>query len=281
MTKKHSELHLSLRAGGLVKLGDRQRAILHLDLRSAEDLESIVVAPWLRKFLPGESTTVLTRRRPWNSPCYNRATGSDEAEAEPCSSQVPRVPGAFVLQSVLSIAECGTLVRFSYERGYSPCETSGVLRSLWLINHDENFARELWQRVCPLLPKMVDAAPIGFNPRFRFYRYPCGNSFALHQDVSVQCPAVPTINSRPNQLLESRLTLLLYLDEAFCGGETSFWRPIAPGARVGESTSVRAGAGSALCFWHGDHPMSPLHEGSVVREGVKHVLRTDVLYENI
>ena len=90
---------------------------------------------------------------------------------------------------------------------------------------------------------------------------------------------VPRDPSRPNMRLISRLTLLLYLDESFEGGETAFWRPVVPGTRVGESVGVRAGAGSALCFCHGDHPSSPLHEGSAVRSGVKHVLRTDVMYE--
>ena len=32
-----------------------------------------------------------------------------------------------------------------------------------------------------------------------------------------------------------------------------------------------------LCFPHGAHPLSPLHEGSCVSRGLKHVVRTDVL----
>ena len=33
-----------------------------------------------------------------------------------------------------------------------------------------------------------------------------------------------------------------------------------------------------LCFYHGEHELSPLHEGSLVTRGVKHIVRSDVLY---
>ena len=36
--------------------------------------------------------------------------------------------------------------------------------------------------------------------------------------------------------------------------------------------------GSALLFYHGEHPLSMLHEGSLVSRGVKTIVRSDVLY---
>jgi len=51
----------------------------------------------------------------------------------------------------------------------------------------------------------------------------------------------------------------------------------ADGRRT-DRISVAPAAGSVLCFYHGQHPRSPLHEGSVVVEGVKYVARSDVLY---
>ena len=42
--------------------------------------------------------------------------------------------------------------------------------------------------------------------------------------------------------------------------------------------SVAVPRGSVLCFFHGEHALSPLHEGALVRSGVKRVVRTDVLY---
>ena len=72
------------------------------------------------------------------------------------------------------------------------------------------------------------------------------------------------------------MTLLLYLDDlaSYDGGATSF-----ESATPGEPPiAVRVPRGGALCFFHGEHPLSPLHEGSQVKRGAKHVIRTDVLY---
>ena len=42
--------------------------------------------------------------------------------------------------------------------------------------------------------------------------------------------------------------------------------------------SVSVPQGSVLCFWHGEHELSLLHEGSLVTRGVKRIVRSDVLY---
>ena len=62
----------------------------------------------------------------------------------------------------------------------------------------------------------------------------------------------------------SLLTLLLYLDEDFEGGETEF-------PEQGETIAPRAG--NALWLQH-----AVLHAGKPVTRGTKHLLRTDVLY---
>ena len=43
--------------------------------------------------------------------------------------------------------------------------------------------------------------------------------------------------------------------------------------------TVKPRYGSALVFFHDKHPLSPLHEGSVIREGKKYAMRTDILFE--
>lgn len=42
--------------------------------------------------------------------------------------------------------------------------------------------------------------------------------------------------------------------------------------------TVNVPKGGALCFFHGEHPLSPLHEGSLVTAGTKTIVRSDVLY---
>jgi hypothetical protein len=74
----------------------------------------------------------------------------------------------------------------------------------------------------------------------------------------------------------SQLTFLLYLDDDYDGGETSF--VVGSGREASRIVSVAVPKGSALCFFHGEHHMSPLHEGSLVTRGIKRIIRSDVLY---
>ena len=85
----------------------------------------------------------------------------------------------------------------------------------------------------------------------------------------------------------SQLTMVMYLNSDFDGGETSFFIPAEARGSPGpdrqqqqgvEVFPVAAEEGSALCFFHGQHPLSPLHEGSLVRSGTKYIVRSDVLY---
>ena len=78
--------------------------------------------------------------------------------------------------------------------------------------------------------------------------------------------------SRGNQL--SWLTFLIYLTDHFEGGGTRFYLE----RQGGKDVVVTPTQGSVLCFFHGHHPLSPLHAGERVRNGTKYVLRTDVMY---
>ena len=73
----------------------------------------------------------------------------------------------------------------------------------------------------------------------------------------------------------SQLTLLLFLDEDYEGGNTTF---SLPGPVQSQRVGVRVPRGGALLFFHGEHPRSLLHEVSLVHRGVKRIIRTDVLY---
>jgi hypothetical protein len=75
----------------------------------------------------------------------------------------------------------------------------------------------------------------------------------------------------------SRLTFLLYLNEEFEGGPTTFFLPAAQEGLL-EARAVSPRRGCVLCFPHGNTAGSLLHEGSPVLNGAKYVARTDVLY---
>ncbi len=113
-------------------------------------------------------------------------------------------------------------------------------------------ADALWARVAHLADGF-GGTPLGLNERLRFYAYEAGHAFPPHTDGAFR---------RPGQ--ESRLTLLLYLNEGYEGGELA----LLDGGPV-----LAPPAGSAVLFPHGRW-----HEGCPVRAGRKVVLRTDVLF---
>lgn len=125
-----------------------------------------------------------------------------------------------------------------------------------LILDDPERAEALWLRVREHVPGKIGGwKAYGLNERFRIYRYKPGQRFKLHFDGSF---------SRVEDRDESAITFLVYLNDDFVGGETAF-----PDYGV----TVKPRTGSGLFFFH---PV--LHEGREVHEGVKYVLRTDVMY---
>lgn len=96
---------------------------------------------------------------------------------------------------------------------------------------------------------------VGLNERFRVYRYQPGQQFKPHFDGSF---------IREKDVEESALTFMIYLDDDFVGGATVFHD---------DGVIITPKKGIALLF---HHPL--LHEGRVIERGIKHVLRTDVMY---
>lgn len=122
-----------------------------------------------------------------------------------------------------------------------------------VIIDDVALARDIWARVADHIPNVHPGRQVrGLNERFRFYRYTRGQRFAWHADGPF---------ARDNGEI-SMLTFMIYLNDGYRGGATRF-----------EDLSVDGQAGMALVFDHG-----LIHEGAAVTEGVKYVLRSDVMY---
>jgi len=107
----------------------------------------------------------------------------------------------------------------------------------------------------------------GLNPQLKVYRYLKGRHFGQHYDESV---SVNTSDLKG----ETKWTLLIYLtgDEEFIGGDTIF-HPID---KRESSINVHPSKGTALLHKHGDDCL--LHEAQLVKDGVKWVLRSDVVF---
>lgn len=173
--------------------------------------------------------------------------------------------GIFTIANVLDPAECEALIHDTEEMGYeaAPITTPWgfqmrpeIRNNTRVMIDDPARAESLWERLRAWIPpKELGWRAVGLNERFRFYRYHPGQRFYWHIDGPY----------RRNISEQSRLTLMIYLNEGFEGGTTGF--------REHEVVPVR---GSALIF---DHALR--HCGAEVTDGVKYVMRTDVMYRRV
>ena len=168
----------------------------------------------------------------------------------------------FTVEDFLTRTECLQYVVRSEEIGYelakvntasgSKVKTDVRNNSRAFLNSEE-LAQELWHKLAPFAPpRLGHSAPIGLNELFRFYRYQRGHKFKGHYDESY------TRNAQE----ASYFTFMVYLNDNFQGGDTTF-----------RGVRIRPRQGMALLFLH-----SLYHEGSEVTQGVKYVLRSDVMY---
>ena len=180
----------------------------------------------------------------------------------------------FVVHDFLTPEECAALVERSEREGYQeatvntplgPMALKDLRDNARLVADDPALAAALWQRAQPLLPQQIAGwEAVGFNERWRFYRYDPGQNFAPHYDGSF----------RRDSGEESKLTFLVYLNDDFTGGTTDFYQD-DDGNDDEDTLRVRVfpKRGMALVFAH-----RQLHEGAAVERGRKYVLRTDVMY---
>jgi hypothetical protein len=168
-----------------------------------------------------------------------------------------------LIDEALDLAGCAALVRaaafsptgLQYPPSYRDNDRA--------VLDDPALAARLFARLQALLPPTLEGGwrLVGLNERFRFCRYEGGQGFCIHRDGA---------HARGSDE-RSRLTLQIYLDAdpALAGGRTRFFAS-QRGAEVG---SVAPRTGTAIVFDHG-----LWHDGEPVTRGVKHVLRTDVMY---
>ena len=208
------------------------------------------------------------------------------ADAAPSAARVIERPlpaslGACALiHGVLDAAECAALIAAAEARGfagaggdYPPSYRNNDRQVL----DDPALAQRLFERLRDYAPaEFVDADGArwrlaSLNERLRLCRYRPGQRFNLHQDG---------VHHRGPDL-RSRLTFMIYLTDgdAFVGGDTLFYAH-GPG-RGGEPDAaplarVRPRAGTLILF---DHAL--WHAGEAVTAGVKHLLRSDLMYQRI
>ncbi|MEO7730007.1 MAG: 2OG-Fe(II) oxygenase [Kofleriaceae bacterium] len=174
------------------------------------------------------------------------------------------VPLVFTVADALDGAACGEMIDRIERLGpvAAPISTAAgfvmrpdIRNNTRVMFDDVPLAVALFTRLAGALPpRMCGRRVVGINERFRCYRYQPGQRFAPHSDGAF----------RRHHGEASELTLMIYLNEAFTGGETNFLETDA---------TVAPRTGMALLFQH-----QLLHEGATVTTGAKYVLRSDVMY---
>lgn len=167
----------------------------------------------------------------------------------------------FSAAGLLSHGECQQLLATAQQHGFEPAMVrarSGT-QAMPAVRNNQRLLVELpvwrgllWARLQALgLPVLHHQQAVGLPRALRFYEYTAGQRFRMHKDG-------PWVEDG----LTSQLTVLVYLNDAFTGGDTGF-----------KQFRVTPRTGDALVFVH-----DTWHEGAPVEQGTKYVLRSDILY---
>lgn len=189
---------------------------------------------------------------------------------------------------MLSISECKEIIQNAESIGFFD---KGNVTMTRLMQDDPKLVESLLSRIKAYIPEEVNMTTalsygksikmIGLNERLRCGRYTNGEYFWRHTDTQYMPQfQIRSGFKRGQQYSCSALTVMVYLNSqvevdpdipTFSGGATQF----VQGSRI--KHSVVPEAGMAIIFTQAEPELT--HEGEVVTDGKKYMLRTDVMYE--
>eukprot|EP00760_Papus_ankaliazontas_P012942 PhM_4_TR15619/c0_g4_i1/m.68469 len=217
---------------------------------------------------------------------YEETEKKKEDEVEECAANNDaRRHNGFTLTNFLSPEECNSILSAAEPlltdvSGLFPATYRAADRALVRC---PKLAKSLFRRLTHYLTRddIRGRVPMCFghtgvwfphsvNEVMKISRYQKGGAFADHRDG----PWIPCEN------YGSVFTVLIYLNDDFVGGETTFILEQSVAMDLGESAvrkRHRAGVhpqrGAMVLFEH-----DALHSGQLVESGVKYILRTEVIF---
>ena|SRR5688572_32812482 len=145
----------------------------------------------------------------------------------------------FTIEDFWSTQECEDFVSKSEAIGYEPAtiETERgqmivktVRNNNRVIYKDTVLADSIWKQLKSYAPAQIgNSKAVGLNELFRFYKYEVGQEFKRHRDQ----------NFIRNEIEASYYTFMIYLNDNYEGGETTF-----------NSMVIQPKLGTALIFLH-------------------------------
>jgi len=216
---------------------------------------------------------------PWAPPDFALQGSAGAAPRERVTAEELALPtGGFarVVRGVLCAEECAELLARVNAKGFTPAlvnvgrDTQEFMPDYRdghrVIVDSPEVAARLFEALRPHLPDQLPNGSrlVELNERLRFLCYTPGQSFDEHYDGCYRRPL-----GHPRMGDRSYVTVQVYLHDVpeVCGGATTFH----PGRA--SAVAYQPEAGSALLF-----SQDLLHEGSLVKAGIKYTLRTEAMY---
>ncbi|KAF9239511.1 hypothetical protein LCP9604111_9053 [Penicillium roqueforti] len=224
-----------------------------------------------------EQTPGPLRKPPNHHPAILYTTAPNAVPLAPVGPSItyhahPAVPGLGLALNVLSPTECKAIIAAGESVNFlpdAPLREDGDISILahnfyWII--DTTFHDMLWARISPYVPPSINGRMVrGINRRFRVYRYVPGAEYRCHIDGAWPPSGILpddtyVYDSSPEEKKQSSMyTFLLYLNDEFEGGETTFFMP-APREGTLNGYPVRPVMGAVAIFPHGESNGALLHE---------------------
>jgi Rps23 Pro-64 3,4-dihydroxylase Tpa1-like proline 4-hydroxylase len=174
------------------------------------------------------------------------------------------------IYNVFSEKECNDLINVIEKLGFNKASLftdvdgiehyhTDVRNSMRKIIDNRDFAQLLEERIYKYIPKTYnDLEYHSINYRFRFLKYEKGGFFARHKD-----------NNYKNKDSISLITILIYLNEDYEGGYTTFFANVHD--KEGLSLKPKTGMISLM-----DQDIG--HYVPELTDGIKYVIRTELMY---
>lgn len=171
-------------------------------------------------------------------------------------------PFLVIIKNLFTAEECEKLIGRANSLGWHAPNTGGHYDRALLI--DPELAQKLWTEIQPICPPTYVVNGLVYksmylNDHFRFSRYQEGGDFPIHLDG----------NNVDSQNFRSMFTLNIFLNDDLQGGGTAFYHnDLSP------RLTVQPKRGTGALFYAKQY-----HQGNAVEQGVKYLLRTDVMME--
>ena len=183
---------------------------------------------------------------------------------------------AIILDNVFTKEECDNLIKLSeenpenYEMAKVSYDDEQILdtsyrnNKRWL-NFDKKLAETFFKKIKSYIPIEFEGNSVScLNERLSFLKYSTGEYFRAHEDGYY---------IRPDNSEMSYITVQIYLNDLKeeDGGATTFIKDTYN--RIYQDYSIIPKVGRVLLFEHDIE-----HEGSILKNGLKYCIRTDVMY---